>query len=292
MESDDENPNKEVENKDVENKEVENKEPAKAQGHDIVVDGKTVNYSIEELKTAATKAAGADSRFSQAAAMKKDASKGMRMLEIVGDLKAGTGDSDSLLREFSGLSGIDFTGGGEPAPAAAKDKKADAGDQKITFDSLDKRAQAALSAAEAQQIAGLREKIDGEIKIKVDNDDIIVKMLENMPGDGKNAAQQALYDMVREDVRDRLVNGHDAYGPEMLLSSIQKVRNRVSTLGLPTKTAGTLPNTGAGQLLDVTPQALAKEPIKRVSTTDSNYIENASDRLNQLTVQAMRKDGR
>ena len=263
------------------------KEDAK---YTVKVDGQDRTFTLDELKEAAGKSAGADVRFEQAAEMRKTAAKGTRLLELADELRDDTNPPTEKTNEFLNLLGLDPSKVASTTPKGNSSSSLEAG-KKVGFEGVDSRIQAAVKAIEEKDLNDIRESVEDETRKGVDKDDILGKMVGRVPEDKRNEVKNALYDMAIQDVRDRIFSGQ-MYGPEMLQSSLQRVRALVEKLGIPAKAVGHPPVSGPSPLGVLSPQVTATEPIKRVSSTETNWEQNAVDRIHQRMVQAMRADGK
>jgi hypothetical protein len=255
--------------------------------HTITVGGKEVHMTLDELKEAAQKAQGADKKFQDAADMRKQAAKGVLIEELSRKLQAGTFQEKDV-EEMAELLGSDPSavlthlkaaqaGGGEKkgTKAAAKEEK------KVGLEDLAPEVKAAIQAAHDADIEKTLRKIEGEVKLGVDTDSVMSKIIEEAPAEGQGKLKETLFDIAMSSVRGRILGG-EAYGPEMVKSVVQTVRTQIKNLGIPGKSVLQPPVVGFGPAgVGIAPEILSKEPIKRTKATEDSYEANAVKRFQQ-----------
>lgn len=295
--------------KEAEEKKTAEEEAAKkktptgdGEGYTVTIGGQQKTFTLEELKTAASRSLGADDKFEKAAKDKKEAAEGLRVVELLGRLKTGGESADPAdVKEFLTVLGVDPAEATKLMEAGKKQKAGDKGkagkegdteeDTTVGMEQLDPQLQAAIKAAERLDVDQMRKKIEDDIRKGVDTDPILSKMVSEVPEEVQADFRKSLYDMVMASVRGRILS-REAFGPEMITSTLQTVRDWVKKTGVPAKGAGQLPVVGLAPTgTAFTADVLAPEPIKRVPSTDSNYEETAVKRFQQKFVQIARKLG-
>lgn len=293
---------KEAEEKKAAEEAAKKKEPTgDKEGYTLTIGGQTKTLTLEELKTAASKSMGADDKFERAAKDKKEAAEGLRIAELLNRLKAGGEGADPAdVKEFLTVLGVDpaeitklMETTKKKESASKKDEKKDGEPSVVGMEQLDPQIQAAIKAAERLDVDQMRKKIQDDVKKGVDTDPILSKMVSEVPEEVQADFRETLYDMVMASVRGKILS-REAFGPEMITSTLQTVRDWVKKTGVPAKGAGQLPVVGLAPTGPpaFTADVLAAEPIKRVSSTDPNYEETAVKRFQQKMIQIAKKLGR
>jgi hypothetical protein len=277
------------------------------QTYNLKVDGVDKAFTLEELKQKASESAGAQRRFEEASGLRAKASSGLRIQELLEELKGSDSPDEGKAKELFKLLGVEDgsiselleTMRGNQGNQGSQQRSAGAAggtgttDDKalINMDRLDPRIKSIVEGAEKAELTQIRQNIENSAKKGVDNDKIFAKMIEDTPEGEREALKSVLYDMMIDDVRGRIL-GREVYGPEMIQSSIQKIRARITNLGIPTRAPSAGPIMGNLGISDaLAPEIRASEPIKRVPSTQSGYEENAVKRMQQLTFKAARKLG-
>ncbi len=262
----------------------------------LKIDGVEQTFTMKELQQKASESAGAQKKFQDAHDLQERAASGMRIQELLTQMKGQETPDETKTQELMGLLGagdVDIKAAlAQAQKAPGTTKKEDKKPEPITMENLDPRTRAALEAAEQADLKQVREKIEGEAKKGVDNDKILGKIIDEAPGDTKGSLKNTLYEMVIDDVRGRIL-GREPYGPDMIQSSLQKVRARVKSFGTPTASAGQPPLVGElGIAAATSPEIRATEPIKRVSSANPGYEDNAVKRVQQFMVKAFSNSGK
>ncbi len=265
------------------------------QTYTLTVDGEDKTYTIDELKEAAQKTKGADAKFEAAAEDRKKAERGVRIAELIDDIKKSENPSEEKITEF--LKELGATpeeiqtqiGKAKPTGGTKKDSKA----QPIKMEDLDPEIQAQLKESNKQNLTQIRNRIEDDCKKGVDGDQVLGKLIVGVQeGDQRDKVTKALHDMVVDDVRGRIL-AREPYGPEMVRSSLQKIRARVEVFGIPANAAGTGPVLPAelAAVAALNPEIQATEPIKRVASTDADYEDVFLKRMQQKMVKAAQNLG-
>jgi len=259
--------------------------------HTIKVDGEDRQVSLEELKTLASKAGGADARFQEAADIKKAAENGTRIGALIESLSGDGDPKESDVRELSSLIGVNpdeflqFLNEDEKKPAKAADGKISTEALTEALGVSPAEVKAILEHSNKRHVADAQKELREISDIAVDKDEIIGKMIV---GENKDEVLTAVKDMVAEDVLRKIQDGMP-YGAEMVAASVQRVRSQLTKLGIPNK-PGQQPivlGLGPGQGIPLDVQA--DEPIKRISSTQDGGEENIVKRYLQAAVKVARR---
>ncbi len=271
----------------------EPKPDPKPETHTIKVDGEDVTLTLEELKEKAMHSAGADKRFQEAATATKAAERGIRVETLVKAISGDGTPSEADVRELAGLLEIEPT----EFMSSLKEGKADPNTAvKATKSDFNKQFQEEMGATPAEVRATLefstqRHVNDARKEIRdisdkaVDKDEILGKMIV---GEGKNERLAEIKDMVAEDVLQKIQNGKP-FGAEMVAATVQRVRSKLTNLGIPSKlnqqpiVLGLAPSEGLSAAIQ------ADEPIKRVSSTEDDDEKNLVERYLQKAVKTARE---
>jgi hypothetical protein len=276
----------------------------------IKVDGVETKVVLTdtELRDRVQLSYGADKRFAEAAQIKKQYEKGGRVLDLTESLRGSDNPTQADLDELMGLLGLgqvnlaDYIGDNSDMDQNNGDNKGgknDAGDKgsagnqqgtptAVGLEQLDPRVRNAVQAAERQALTEIRTRIENQVKEALDKDEVLSKMVGDSPSDVRDAIKREFYDMGIEDVRANILGGTQEFGTRMVDAAVQKIRARAKSLGISALAPGNPPITGFGQTLGTNPQIRSTEPIKRVSSSDSDYEQNAVDRIQQNIVKAMK----
>jgi hypothetical protein len=268
----------------------------KEESYTIKVDGQDRQVNLEELKTMAAKSGGADARFQEASDIKKSSEKGARIGDLIDSLSGDGDPSEAAVRELSGLIGVNpeeflkYLGDGDTSTqktdSSAKMSK-DALSEALTelLGRSPAEVQATLEHSNQRHVKSARVELREFSDQVVDKDEIIGKMIV---GEGKEDVLTAVKDMVAEDVLRKIQDG-EPYGAELVASSVQSVRAKLTKLGIPNK-PGQQPivlGLGPGQGLPLDVQA--DEPIKRISAADDANEENLVARYLQSAIKFARQ---
>lgn len=262
--------------------------PATPSNVTLTVDGYEKTMTLEEVKALATKAAGADRKFQEAAEIRKGAQRGIRVLEIMDDLKAHPDKNDpNLTAELFAILGLDMTNPQPEQEPEPQSRQRVTPPTAITMDNLGPREKYVMEKAEEAALRETRRNIEEETRNVLDKDPVLGKMIEELPEAARQPLKDELFEMAKEGVRTRILAG-EFYGPDMRIDVVQRLRNRMQKLGIPAKLAGQPMITGAGSMMNFGPEIHANEPIKRVPINDPGYNENAVKRVQQMIVKAAR----
>ena len=262
---------------------------------ELDVSGEKRTVTLDEMKELATKSAGADAKFEDAADMRKEAEAGIRIGTLVKTLEDGKG-SELEAKELAVLLGVD--------PGDLMDYLKD-GDEQHTDDNKNggnlpdtltpEAFQKAygFSPAEAKQIlehsqnrhiTSARQELRELSDKAVDKDEIFGKMVI---GDKKDDRMSVIKDMVAEDVLGKVERGN-AFGADMVAASIQKIRAQFTKFGIPNNPVINPVVLGLGPGVELPSEVQAEEPIKRISAFESGGDDNLVKRYLQKAVKAAR----
>ena len=275
-----------------EEEQEEKQEENKVETYAITVDGETRNLTVNELKTLASKSAGADKKFQAAAAATKTAERGIRVETLMKSISNADTPKDSDIRELAGLLEIDpkelleYTK--EADPPQKKDDKTVNMDFNAEFQkqmgATPAEVKAILEFSQNRHVNDARKEIREISDEAVDKDEIIGKMVI---GEDSKEVLSEVKNMVAEDVLTKIKNGMP-FGAEMVAASVQRVRASLTKLGIPKKLVQQ-PFLGLGPSEGFSSAIQADEPIKRVSSVDDANEKNLVDRYLQKAVQTARK---
>ena len=265
----------------------------------LQVSGSDKTFTLEELKDAAQRVAGADAKFEEAAQTKKDADRGMRIIGLMEELNKSTNPPQEKVEEFLRELGASPEQIKEQIASSTKStttKDGKKGDEKVELkmEDLPEEARNILSDAQKSNLAEVRGNIERDCKKGVDSDSVIGKIISGVPeGPERDKVMGVLYTMMNDDVRGRIL-AREAYGPEMIRSSVQKLRARIETFGISSNAAGAGPVLPAGlaAAVSTTPEIQEAEPIKRKPSTDPNWEDNFLARVQQRMLKGAKEQGR
>lgn len=271
--------------------------PKPPEKYTIKVDGQDMDLTLEELKQKAEEAGGAQKRFQEAAEIRKKfgdldaeaARAGARIVELTQKLQS-TGElSGKETEELYTLMGVDPSAMGGADDDQKGGRKKDAtppAPKKVALDDLPDEVKEAVAAYKEASFADAKGKIDETVKIALDKDKELAKMVADTPEASRKEVQEALLEMALSDVWARIGAGQE-FGPPLLQTVAQGLRARVRKLGVP----GDPQNLPVSQLVSdfgpvLGPQISQSEPIKRGKIGDDSYIETAAARLGQMIERA------
>ena len=257
--------------------------------YEVVVSGRKVEMTLDELKAKASEATGAQQKFQEAAELRQQAQEGMRLMNLAKKMQEGTaGPAD--VNEFVRLVG------GDPAELENFMEQQNAQQhtngqtppqnqsyvpQKVTKDQLDPEIQRTLDRAQESQLAQIREKLERQTREGIDNDEVLSKIISGLPADVQSDVKQELYDMAIERVRNNVVLDNKPFGAALVQEVARALRSRVKRLGIPA-TSGQMPTSVSGPGGGFGgPQIPLDKTIERVPSTDPDYIEKMTQRVQQ-----------
>ena len=265
----------------------------KPETHTIKVDGTDVVLTLEELKERASKASGADKRFQEAAEATKAAERGIRIETLTKGISGSDNPSEADVRELAGLLEIEpaefmtYLKEGDPDPKI--DPKTTSADFNAEFQkemgASPAEVKAILDFSSQRHVNDARKEIREISDKAVDKDEIIGKMIV---GEDQKEILAEVKNMVAEDVLRKIQDGKP-FGAELVTSTVQMVRSKLTKLGIPKKlnqhpiVLGLTPSEGLSALIQ------ADEPIKRVPSDEDDGEKNLIARYLQTAVHAARK---
>jgi len=254
----------------------------------VKVDGKEVYMTLEELRRKASEAAGAQRRFEEAAEMRRKASAGMRLLELVEKINEASAsggvpdrrDLEEFVRMLGGSTDAveSFMEQLEEQTRPARNtghRMNDNNSKPIQKEDLAPELQRVLDSVQEHELQSIREKIITETRKGVDNDPILSKMLSELPDDSQEEIRQTLYEIAEDKVRTMIVADGKPFGPQMVQEVAQRLRAVAKNLGKPARgsTGGQPPMVGLGPgAWD--PYIVPDKPVERVPSSHPDYIDN------------------
>jgi hypothetical protein len=257
-------------------------------------DGQTIQVTMKELQDLASKAAGADRKFQEAADVRKKfdnldpdkARRGAHALELAERIAGGKA-SDAEAQEFLKILGLDPALLESTDEKKKSDKKESPTPKKLGFDDLDDRLKTILQENESESIRRTEQTIRDKVKNVVDADAVISKTVSIVPEKKRERFQHVLYDIAMKEVLDGVYAGKK-FGPELLTLVVQGLRQKLEDMGIPTEPA-TLPLTQVVTGLDhLSTEVGSNEPIKRVPIGQDGYEENSIKRFAQMLIRKKR----
>jgi len=256
-------------------------------------DGKTIRVNQAELITLASKAAGADRKFEEAAELRKQfgdldaetARNGARIMALGQKLTSGR-ISDTEAQEFCDLLGLDPQALMAEAKSKGQDKPPEP-PKKITLDDLDPRLRTVLEGSEESLLEKTKENIAQKVRNAIDSDAHLTKIRDAVPANKRDSFDNVLYEMAIEETLGKVYQGQQL-GPELLQLTVQRLRHRLDSIGIPTEKP-TLPTSKVVDGLEYLGREVgSNEPIKREPVSSSKYEDNATARFVQRLTQAVR----
>jgi len=269
--------------------------------YEVTIDGEKRNLTLDELKTFASKAAGADKKFNEASELRKSGEKGVRIMSLIESLTENPTESDA--KDLANILGIDANefyqyltedeGGNESKDSegdtkkAAKSKTAKEsvveGLKELGLDPAEVKA--ILDYSHKRHIEDARKEIREISDEAVDKDEVFGKIKI----DEKNKERMSVIkDLVAEDVLRRIQDGVP-FGADLVSASIQKIRSYITKFGIPSKpeqypvSLGLIPGGG------LPAEVQAEEPIKRTSADKDVGEENLVARFMQRGLKLLRE---
>ena len=268
----------------------------KEESYTIKVDGQDRQVNLEELKTMAAKSGGADARFQEASDLKKSSEKGARIGDLIETLSGDGDPSEAAVRELSGLIGadpdaflkfleVDSDNSQKGTTSAGMSKEDLTAALTELLGVTPAEAKATLAYSNTRHVKSARGDLREFSDQVVDKDEIIGKMIV---GENRDEVLTAVKDMVQDDVLRKINNG-EPYGAELVASSVQSVRAKLTKLGIPNKPdqQPIVLGLGPGQGLPLDVQA--DEPIERVSSVDDPNEDNLVKRYLQTAIKFARQ---
>lgn len=254
----------------------------------VTVDGQSKDITLAEALKDAEKVGGADAKFRTAAEQVKQAERGIKAMELFDRLATDDGKpNEADLSELAGLLKIDgsdlmkLMDIEEAGDKGSRGKKGKAEDV-VGFDKLSPELQEVVKAAREAQWDETVKIVKGDCKKAIDKDEILSKIVDRAEEGKKSEVQQTLIDIVFEDVQRKIL-AREEYGADMVKNSVQRARAVVNKLGIPSKTSRH-PVLGPGPSGQLPAEVYSDDTIKRVSSTEAGYEQNAVNRVLQSFV--------
>jgi len=242
---------------------------------EITVNGVAQNLTIDELRARAEKASGADARFQEAAAARKQAADGLEVKDLMDKIKAGTAEMTDL-QQFATLAGLSPEDFNELYGQISKgsDTEGDV-DANVAIEKADlsPELQGEFEEFHKERVERMKNKMVGESKSAVDNDQILGKITTSEGADPKKT--NLVYKKMEREVQRRVLLG-EPYSAELLTAALQTVRAELDGFGMLAPVAQQADViTALGPAASGIAQVLqANKPIEAVAVTDDNYSEN------------------
>lgn len=274
-----------------EEKQAEKQEEKKVETHTVNVDGEDREFTLEELKTHTSKVAAADKRFRDSAEATKAGERGSR-IEVLVKAVSEDNPSEANIRELAGLLEIEpsefmqYLQDETPTQkTGSKISDSDFNDefQKV-MGATPAEVRATLEYSTQRHVADARKEIREISDKAVDKDEIIGKMIV---GENKEEVLVEVKNMVAEDVLQKIQSGKP-FGAEMVAASVQRVRSKLTKLGIPNKLNRQPIVLGLGPSEGLSSEIQADEPIKRISSAEDGGEKNLVARYLQKAVKAAR----
>jgi hypothetical protein len=249
----------------------------------VKVDGEDRVFTKEEAIAALAKVGGADKKFQEAAELRKQAERGMRIDSLLAKVQSTETPDEKDVNELAGLMNIDLSNFvGEPGPPPNSPPT----NKKLTLDDFSPELKRQLEYDNQRNIENAEQKILNEITKGVDKDEILGKMNSVAKDAGNEDFLGSVASMVHEDVLRKIQRG-ESYGPDLISRSIQAARARLKKFGTPEKVSQ--PKTiimGLGQPGGEPVSVQPDEPIKRKESSETGYADNFAKRAFQMLSKA------
>jgi len=262
--------------------EVVHKDITGNQLHKVVVEGREVEMTTQQLIRAAEKVEGADKKF-------REAAEGRKVLDIYNKMNEGIStiqereDYCNIFKlegqQRESILNLSEEGGeGYETPGEAGTTGGEAEPRLLRLEDCDPTLRNLLERANKTTVAKENEDFDSQATEQIKKDELSNKMLTNLEPPRREEAETALLEMVRAEIIGRLQAGA-AYGPVLLKDVVARVASRVERIGVQTQKPDT-PIPG----LSPTDNSMAKviksdDPIERVSSTDPRFADNMAARV-------------
>jgi len=268
---------------------------AKPESYTLNIDGESKVVTLEEMKTLATKAGGADKRFQEASEMKKQAEKGLKIGNLIDSMA--DNPTDEQAKELALHLGIDpgefmaYLNENETPQGGDKGNKPAEAVRVSKQDIIDamgfdpEKAKVTLERSETRQIEDAKKNLREISDLAVDKDEIFGKMII---GDKRDDRMSIIKDEVAEDVLRKIQDGVP-YGAELVAGCVQKIRAKYTKFGIPS-TPDQFPIVlGMGPGGGLSAEIQADKPIERVAAGKDGDEDNLVSRYLQKGIQLIRK---
>lgn len=267
------------------------------QTYKVKIGGVEKQLTLDELTEYASKAAGADEKFREAAELRKEAASAKELTETFNKVFNSDDVKVSDVRKLAELVGQDpdqmealFKEEVEAGKGKGNNHSAGA---KIKPEDLPDEVQDVLRQAREDQVRAAEIEIARQVAAEVDKDKFFGKIIDETPEEQRENRKAAVTAMVQRDVRTKILASpytKEKFGTEMIRNSIQEIRAEVTKFGIPSKSDKQLnPSLLAalGPTGGLPAEVHSDADIKRVSSTEDNYEDNVVARLGQRMVQAI-----
>jgi len=272
-----------------------------ADSHEITVDGVKKTFSTVEVLKMAEKAGGADKRFAEASALRKQGELGLEVQNLVQVLRGGTATDDQIDRycdimeipdsereAYKGQGNTAVAGEEELAAEAAGTKNLTAAQAKAALNVKDRgdldrlmRKEARLDAIELED---RQKKFQVELKKTLDKAESFkdtIKEIEDNEDNEESVSKITRYILGRseKEVLARLQQGQ-RYSPKLLQDVVDNVIKDSQEFGKLFQRTNT-PVLGLGSVGNQV-QPLVQDfnkPVERVASDDPGYENNFAQRL-------------
>jgi len=267
--------------------------------YDLKVNGEVRRVTLDEMKDLASKSAGAEAKFRDAAEIKKTAEKGLRISKLVESLSNNPTEADT--KELAVLLGVDPGELMNDLREITNEEGDDKDHGKATRQQGISKEMLAAALMEMglnpeeirnnseyiqlERIERAKKEIRSVTDTAVDKDGILAKMIV---GDNEDVRRSIFKDRVAEDVLRKIQDGVP-YGADMVAASIQKIRSEYTKFGIPGKLDQYPIVLGLGPGGGLPAEVQTDEPIKRISSAEDDDEKNLIARYLQKTIQAVRK---
>ena len=265
---------------------------------EVKIGGETKLLTLDELKTHAEKAGGADKLMREAAELRKGGVEGVEIKEAFQKVLNSDSVEAADIRKLATVMGVNpdemekmFK---EELEKQGRTKDVKVG-EKVGRDQLDEETRNILDQVKVTQIKEAEKEIRRICDETVDKDEMFGKMIDEVPKEQRTGKVDSIKRMVFRDVRGKILASPESgekFGTEMIQSSIQGIRKDLKDFGIPSKSSKK--TTAVQNLLaalgptgGLPAEVQSDEKIERVSSTEANYEDNVVKRLGQKLVQAV-----
>lgn len=275
----------------------------KPETYEVKIGGETKELTLDELKTHATKAAGANKLMAEAAELRKGAKSGLEIKEAFEKVLKSDDVDVSDIRNLAAVMGIDpeemigmFNEELEKLGVKTDEKgrKSAGVKEKVGRDQLDDETRDIIDQAKADQIVKAEAKILEMCKKGVDKDEFFGTIMKDTPEEQRSDKMDVIVRMVHRDVRGKILASPytgEKFGTEMIQNSIQTIRSELKKYGIPSKSSkqSAISNLLAalGPTGGLPAEVQSDEKIERVSSTEADYEDNVVKRFGQKIVQSL-----
>lgn len=256
--------------------------------------GSPRQVTLDEMQELAEKSYGADEKLRAGGEQLKKGEKGIRIGELVE--KIGGAEDDKVdpndVKDLATLLGIEageltdlLKPDGDDASKKGKDTKKVA---PVGVKDLDTDSQEKLQWVKDKQLDEALTKVKEICKTGVDKDSECGKIVGRYEDKDQEVVKGEIAEYVFKEVQRRILLG-EAFGASLVGEVVQNARNHFQRYGISAQTTKQPPPIlGLGPSDTLTVDVQANEPIKRVESTDPDYLENLVKRTFQKAIQGFR----